>query len=157
GICVGGGTTVDPSTGSGSTGPSATDSSGSATGSAMTTEGSSSNASVDSGGGTTESTTASASSSSGEPTCADERDCEACFACAVAVIGPCADDAMACSGDDQCQGLQTCVTNCASMAEGEQCVEQCCGLFEDGDMPPYSDLSSCVNEACGELCSDFAC
>lgn len=158
GICMPGGTTLDPSTGSGSSGPVVTESSGSASTTTSASEDASSSVSADSGPGTTEESGESVSSgSSGEPTCADERDCEACLACAVAVIGPCADDSMTCADDEQCQGLQTCVANCAAMGDGGQCVNQCCGLFENGNMPPYSDLAMCMSDACGELCPDFGC
>jgi len=99
----------------------------------------------------------SSSSNSGEPTCADERDCAACLACAIESEGPCADDHDACQESAQCMGLETCAANCAESGEGGQCVNQCCGLFSNGDMPPYSDLSACTNDACGDLCPDFAC
>jgi hypothetical protein len=36
-------------------------------------------------------------------------------------------------------------------------VNQCCTLFKSGVMPPYSGLSACTNDACGDMCPDFAC
>lgn len=97
------------------------------------------------------------SSSGGMPTCADEADCGACFACAIAEDGPCVEDDAACQGDDQCMGLETCASNCAEDGRGGDCVNTCCGLFDNGNQPPYSSLSACLNDACGDICPDFAC
>jgi hypothetical protein len=162
GVCAAGGATTVTS-GPESTGPqptgtstdpgtSTTDASGDPSSATMTTE-------TADDASTTESSNSNSNSNSntGEPTCADERDCEACLACAIAEAGPCAMDHEACQGNAQCMGLETCAANCATGGQGGECVNQCCGLFTSGDMPPYSSLSACTNDACGDLCPDFAC
>jgi hypothetical protein len=167
GICVGGddSATSDP----GSSGPDPTltstdpttsstaEDSTEPTATMATTEPAESTETAEADGPMPESSSGEASSSSGEPTCADEAECGACFECAIAEAGPCAEDDAACQGDDQCMGLETCASNCAADGRGGDCVNTCCGLFEDGGQPPYSTLSACLNDACGDICPDFAC
>jgi len=145
GLCVPGVATSTATTdGSGSTAGPTSD----ATGPGETTE---------SGPSTMDESTGPVESSTGEPTCADEADCEACLACATVAVGPCATQSSECADDEQCNGLFTCVSNCAAMEQGSQCVNQCCGLFENGGDPPYADLAACVDDACSSLCPGAAC
>ena len=160
GLCVAGGATSVTS-GPGSTGPQPTSTDPTASTSTTADSGDPSSATMSTetadGDTTTEDSNSNSNSNTGSSACADERDCEACLACAIADDGPCAAEHTACQGNEQCTGLETCASNCATFGEGGQCVNQCCGLFTSGDMPPYSSLSACTNDACGDQCPDFAC